>query len=388
VEQFRSALHARTGGRNCSLVSSGRAALTLILLALRRLSARSRVIVPAYSCPTVVQAVLEAGLVPVLCDVAPQTLDLDRGAIGRLVGPDILAIVSVHLYGWAQDVRDLLSLGEQYGIFIVEDAAQAFGASFEGRMVGTRSDAGLYSLGRGKCVPAGHGGVIVSSERCAGAIDEVTRSIASKPGEGGPSHVQVSPAPRWDLSSLALLAGYGLATRPAGWWLVVRTPLNPADEGMDAGALPPISLRGMSATTAGIGASLLGRIDREQAIRRRHAARLIDGLRDLGSVAIPEIAPGAEPAFLRLPVVMNDGANANRLFAELGRRGIGVSRSYRRSLADLFSGRLGTNPVDFPGASRLAECLLTLPTHSYLQERDIDTIFNVFQANSRLNEAN
>ncbi|NIN99725.1 MAG: hypothetical protein GTO49_33095, partial [Anaerolineae bacterium] len=101
-----------------------------------------------------------------------------------------------------------------------------FGATFQGRMVGTWGDAGLYSLGRSKCIPAGHGGVIVSQDRCASAISEAMQEA-------------VAEGANWGFDSLALFMGYGLATRPMGWWLVVRTPLNPADEGMDINALPP-----------------------------------------------------------------------------------------------------------------------------------------------------
>ncbi|NIN99724.1 MAG: nucleotide sugar aminotransferase, partial [Anaerolineae bacterium] len=107
----------------CHLVASARVALSVILLGLKRLSDRSQVVVPAYCCPTVVQSVLKADLEPVLCDVSVQTLDLDRAALSRLISDEVLAIVPAHLYGLAQDVRDLLAIGQEYGIFVIEDAA-------------------------------------------------------------------------------------------------------------------------------------------------------------------------------------------------------------------------------------------------------------------------
>ncbi len=372
VARFRTLLAERTGSPGCYLVSSGRAALTVILLALKRLSARSRVVVPAYGCPTVPQAVLRAGLEPVLCDVSPLTLDLDRAALRHLINSDLLAIVPVHLYGLAQDVTDLMAVGREFDIFVIEDAAQAFGARLKGRMVGNWGDAGLYSLGRGKCLPTGHGGIIVSRGRCATAISEVVREI-------------VRDAPEWDIGSLALFLGYGLATRPRGWWFVVRTPLNPAKRGMDLRKLPPIRLIELSAVQAGIGASIVARLDEIHKARRENAGRLMDELTELHFVTLPEISPGAEPVFLRLPMVVDGEERANKLFDLLWREGIGVSRSYRRTLADLFSDTLCSNGKDFPGASRLATCLLTLPTHSYLKEGDISRIVRAFQNVDRQN---
>ncbi|MGD8791945.1 MAG: DegT/DnrJ/EryC1/StrS family aminotransferase [Anaerolineae bacterium] len=366
VERLRLALMARTGSQACHLLGSAREALTVILLGLKRLSTRTQVIVPAYGCPTVVQAVLEADLQPVLCDVSPRTLDLDRKALRSLIGEEVLAIVPTHLYGLAQDVRDLLEIGREYGIVVIEDAAQAFGATFQGRMVGTWGDAGLYSLGRSKCIPAGHGGALVCQEQYAAMIsDTMQKAITGRANR--------------DLASLALFTAYGLATHPVGWWFVARTPLNPADEGMDLGDLAPIHLRGISAVQAGIGASILERLDGIQATSRQNARQLMDRLAEFTFVRWPTIPAGAEPVFLRLPLVVEGEEVANRLFDRLWEAGIGVSRSYWRTLADLFSEELGTDEQDYPGAARLARCLLTLPTHTYLKQDDFARISRAFR---------
>ncbi len=365
-EHFRSVLMEQTGSTNCYLVSSGRAGLALILMGLKQLSGRSKVAVPAYVCPTVVQSVLRAGLEPVFCDVSPQTLDLDRQALSQLIDSNLLAVVPAHLYGWAQDVRDLMIFGEQGSFFVVEDAAQAFGAKFCGRMVGTWGDAGYYSLGRGKCIPVGHGGIVVSQERCAPAIAQVFKATITEPI-------------RFELDTLALFLGYGVATHPSGWWFLARTQWNPADAGMDIEELPPITLGGLSAVKAGIGSSILERLDQIQAVNRRNAQRLIARLSEFGFVSVPQIAAEAEPVFLRLPVVLDDGERADRAFQKLSQAGIGVSRSYWRTIPDLYSKEFPSNGKEYPGASRLAKCLLTLPTHAYLNDGDFERITAVFK---------
>ncbi len=369
LARFRLAVMEQTGSPACYLLGSGRAALAVILLGLRRLSDRRRVIIPAYSCPTMVQSVLKAGLQPVLCDVSVQTLDLDRGRLDELLTDDVLAVVPAHLYGLAQDERDLVEIGRQRGIWIVEDAAQAFGSMLGGRMVGTWGDAGLYSLGRSKCIPAGHGGVIVAKDGVAEAIEEALHEALGQAQPGGKG---------W--AALAAFVGYAPATHPAGWWFISRSPLNPADEGMDIQTLPPIALRRLMAVHAGLGASIVERLGSVQAEARSNAQRLMAELERYKFVTLPHVPPDAVPAFLRLPIVLDRKERADRLFDLLGRQGIGVSRSYWRTLPDLFSGVLDANEESFPGAARLATSLLTLPTHSYLREGDFVNILHAFQA--------
>lgn len=367
IQEFKSALMEGTGSTNCYPVSSGRAGLSIILLSLKRLSGQRRVVVPAYVCPTVVQSVLKAGLEPVFCDVSPQTLDLDRDGLSKLIDGNLLALVPAHLYGWAQDVRDLVTMGKQHGFFVVEDAAQAYGAKIHGRMVGTWGDAGYFSLGRGKCIPVGHGGVIVAKDQLADTISAVIEAEATPPA-------------RIDISSVPLFAGYGIATHPIGWWIITRTPKNPADEGMDIEELHPVTIGGLSSAQAGIGISILRRLEQHQAVCIQNAGRLMDLLSNYDFVSVPQIAPEAEPIFLRLPFIVSDEQHSIQVYNQLQKEGIGVSRSYWRTIPDLFSSKFTSNEKDFPGAEHLAKCLLTLPTHPYLNEGDFERISATFEA--------
>jgi perosamine synthetase len=367
IDRFRSQIAQQTGSTYCQPVSSGRAALALTLMGLKRILDRSHVIVPAYGCPTVAQSVLRAGLEPVICDLSPQTLAFDLEALKHKIDGNTLAVVPAHLYGWAHDVTDLSTVAAEHGSYVVEDAAQAFGAAWNGRMVGTWGDAGFYSFGRGKCLPAGGGGAIVAKAHCAGAIEEVVRAEASEP-------------PGTDTGALLRLVGYSLATRPFAWWFVVRTPLNPAYDGRDVASLPPIRLQRLSSSLAAIGSSMLGRLGGVQAVCRRNARRLMDLLTGFAFVQVPTVSCEAVPVYLRLPVLVDSRARASRLFDLLAREGIGVSRSYGVTVAELYAGRLPFVESQYPGACRVAQCLLTLPTHAYLGDRDFERIAGAFRA--------
>ena len=150
---FKSALQDAIGTKHCFLTSSGRAALLLILLTLKRQSNRQKVILPAYTCPTVVQAISQAGLHPLFCDLDPSTLGFDREQLKPLLTEKVLAIIPTHLYGLVEEIKDLIEMCSYLGIHIIEDAAQAFGAFSSGQSVGCSGDFGFFSLGFGKSIP-------------------------------------------------------------------------------------------------------------------------------------------------------------------------------------------------------------------------------------------
>jgi perosamine synthetase len=364
LQEFLSALSESLGNPNCFLTPSGRSALAIILLSLKKRSKGSKVIIPAYTCPTVAQAVLEAGLQPAFCDVSVNTLDMDRLSLMRLLDADVLAIIPTHLYGLAQDISDLVQIGQELDIEIIEDAAQAFGATVRGRMVGTAGDFGFFSLGRGKCIPTGNGGVIIADDHY---VPELVQTIKTTLSDGVIR----------DITSLVKFLGYGLATTPIGWWFIVRSPMNPARDGMELDDLHPIRWNRFSPTQAGIGRSILRRIDRLNDIRRRNAQRLMALLSDFKFVHLPEIPADSKPVFLRLPIILDEKSRADLLHHLLSKIGIGVSRSYFRTVPEIFSSQYAPGPKNFPGAEHLANCLLTLPTHPFLKDDDFHRIQHI-----------
>jgi dTDP-4-amino-4,6-dideoxygalactose transaminase len=365
LQEFRLAIQEEFGSPACELVSSGRSALVVILVSLKRLSARSKVIIPAYSCSTVVQSVFEAGLIPVFCDQSLKNLDLDRDHLHQLLDDEVLAVIPTHLYGLAQDVSDLVELGRDHGFFVIEDAAQSFGARFGDRYVGTLGDVGFFSLGRGKCVPSGHGGVILAGDRCAEAVSNTVNKI-------------VNDGYQLDMGSLAAYLGYAIATRPFGWWFIDRSPLNPADQGMDVETLPGIKLQGMSGVQAGIASSIFQRLQKINTLRRAVAHRVINMLSEFSFIQFPEIPSQAEPVFLRLPFLVDQRKTGKRLFKSLRMHGIGISKSYFRTLPDLYSSQIESQTHDYPTARHIADCLYTLPTHTYINDEDIENILSAF----------
>jgi dTDP-3-amino-3,4,6-trideoxy-alpha-D-glucose transaminase len=148
------------GTEHCVGTASGTAALTLLLRA-AGIGRGDEVIVPAHTYIASALAVVHAGAVPVLCDVDDGTGLLDPVAAAGAIGPRTAAIMAVHLYGQLCDMRSLRSLTARHGLALVEDAAQAHGAEYDGRRAGGFGVGAAFSFYPSKNLGAlGDGGAV------------------------------------------------------------------------------------------------------------------------------------------------------------------------------------------------------------------------------------
>ena len=153
---------AMVGARFCLATNSGTSALH-IALAAAGVGQGDEVIVPALSFIATAQAVLHQGATPVFADVDPATYNIDPNDAARRVTARTRAIVPVHLHGLPADMDALGALAERHGLAIIEDAAQAHGALYKGRAVGTLGAMAAFSLNSTKNLPAGEGGLFVTN---------------------------------------------------------------------------------------------------------------------------------------------------------------------------------------------------------------------------------
>ncbi len=150
--------------RFCLATNSGTAALH-IALAAAGVGPGDEVIVPALSFIATAQAVLHQGAVPVFADIDPKTYTLDPAAAAPRISVRTRAIVPVHLHGLPAEMDALNALADRAGLTVIEDAAQAHGAYYRGRAVGTLGRMAAFSLNSTKNLPAGEGGLFVT-ESC------------------------------------------------------------------------------------------------------------------------------------------------------------------------------------------------------------------------------
>ena len=151
------------GSRFCLLTNSGTAALHCGLAA-AGVGPGDEVIVPAFSFVATAMAVFHQGAVPVFCDIDPLIHTIDPRRSEALVGPRTRAIVPVHAHGLPADMAELLGMARRHGLAVVEDAAQAHGATYRGRMAGAIGHCGAFSLNGSKNLSAAEGGLLVTDD--------------------------------------------------------------------------------------------------------------------------------------------------------------------------------------------------------------------------------
>ena len=155
-QEFGAAL---AGGRECVAVNSGTSGQHLGMLALG-LSAGDEVIVPSFTFAATANSVAASGGVPVFVDVDAETFALDPAAVRAAVTERTVGIQPVHLYGHPAPMDQIMAIAAEQGLWVFEDAAQAHGATWDGRQVGTFGQAGMYSLYPTKNMTSGEGGMV------------------------------------------------------------------------------------------------------------------------------------------------------------------------------------------------------------------------------------
>lgn len=336
-------------------VSSGRAGMTLVLRAMRALSSdprRNEVIIPGYTCYSVPAAIERAGLTPRLCDVDPLNLGLDPDHLRRANFSRVLAVITANLYGLPNELTSIEDICREQRVFLLDDAAQALGATVNGRPVGSFGDIGLYSFDKGKIVSTIQGGAIVG--RDGPLWSALQAESASLP-----------PASAWHTAGvLAKLMIYAALLRPRLYGVVHALPFTGLGQTIYE---TQYSIAQLSPVALGVATSLLRRVDQLNSGRRRQAASLRKATADLPGVVQVEPVADSVAVFARFPVRLLDPARRSAAIVALNRAGIGATGSYPLSLADVpeVRTRLAVGSPDCPGAREVASTIVTLPTHAY-----------------------
>jgi dTDP-4-amino-4,6-dideoxygalactose transaminase len=164
VEGFENEFAAYCGTRHAVGVSSGTSALHLALLA-AGVGPGDEVITVPFTFVATVAAICYTGARPVFVDVDPDTLTMDPVQIEAAITPRTKVVLPVHLYGQPADMDAIAAVAARHGLAVIEDAAQAHGAEYRGRRVGSIGQLGCFSFYPGKNLGAyGEGGMVVTND--------------------------------------------------------------------------------------------------------------------------------------------------------------------------------------------------------------------------------
>lgn len=162
VEKFEKKVADYLGVEYAIAVSSGTAGLHLALLA--TIHEGEEVIVPDFTFPATVNAIIHAGGKPVLVDIDPRTYNIDVNKIKEKITDKTMGIIPVHLFGQSADMNPIMKLVKEHKfLWVIEDAACALGAKYGKKKCGTMGDVGVFSFHPRKSITTGEGGMLVTN---------------------------------------------------------------------------------------------------------------------------------------------------------------------------------------------------------------------------------
>jgi dTDP-4-amino-4,6-dideoxygalactose transaminase len=315
-------------------VQSGTAALFLCLIALG-IKEGHEVIAPPNSDIATTAAISHSGARFVLCDVEEDTFNLDPSRIEACITPRTKAIVPVHLYGHPADMNPILDIARRHGLFVIEDAALAWGATYDGHPVGVIGTAGCFSFTSTKVIGSlGHGGMVVTRD------PDLALRIRLFRGYGLPPSVQELPSEeRSKQGSLEHVAeGYNLSL-----------------DGVQAAVLR-VKIRYQKEWAA-----------LRQAVADRYSAHFL-GTRVLPPKVRSNCVHAWRNYVVRVP-------QRQRIRAGLWNQGIATSTLYAPSvhLQPLYR-HLGLGLGSFPVAERVSQEIVSLPMYPGLDPWQVDEV--------------
>jgi len=257
VHRFEQAFADWLGVKHAIACASGSAAVHCALAALK-LSAGDEVITTPITDMGALTPIWYEGAVPVFADVDPTTLNVTAETIRAQLTARSRAIVVTHLFGRVCDMDPILALARERGLPVIEDAAQAFGATHAGRAAGTFGRVAAFSLQQGKHITTGEGGIVCTDD------DEVARQV----------------------------------------FLYVNKAFGYGDEKPDH-YFPALNYR-MTELQGAVACGQLPKLDEAIAVRRMVARELAAGLSDLDGIRCPDDPEGGEHAYWKWPFLVDD----------------------------------------------------------------------------------
>ncbi|RLK60059.1 DegT/DnrJ/EryC1/StrS family aminotransferase [Actinokineospora cianjurensis] len=325
VKRFEDAFAEVAGVPHAIAVNNGTTALVAAIEVLD-LQPGDEVVTTPFTFVATLNAILEAGATARFADISRTDFNLDPNSVAAAVTDRTKVLMPVHLYGQTADMGKLVPLAEEHGLALVEDAAQAVGATFDGRPAGSYG-IGCFSLYATKNVTTAEGGVITTSDAALADRLRVLRN------QGMRARYQYE------------VAGHNYR---------------------------------MTDLHAAVGIPQLEKLATLTDARRRNATALSEGLAGIPGLETPAVLPGREHVWHQYTVLVTEDAAVDRdeFAAKLTERGIGNGTYYPKLVFDYDCYRDHPRVIasDAPVAAKVAEQALSLPVHPKLTAGDIDTI--------------
>jgi perosamine synthetase len=337
IERAERVLAERTGAPSVVAVANGTVALHLALLGLG-VQPGSEVLVPSFAYVAVANACRYVGAEPVFVDVDPDTWCIDPARMARALTTRTRGIIVVHLYGHPADMDAVRAVADEHALWIVEDAAEAFGARYRDRPTGALGDVGTFSFYGNKIVTCGEGGALTLSDP---ALEPSVRLLRNHGMD--PTHRYHFP-----------VTGYNYR---------------------------------ITNLSCAVLCAQLDRADTLLSQRRTIFGQYREQLESVSGLSFQPTAPWAEPAPWMFNVQLDPkayGRTASELAALLDADGIETRPLFPPLHREPpFSASSHARKEVLPVSDRLAENGLTLPTYSRLSTGDIERVATCIRTHRR-----
>lgn len=326
VEQFENKMADITRRRYAVAVSNGTAGLHLAVRGLG-IGEGDEVITTPFSFVASANCFLFERAVPVFVDIEPLTLNIDSNLIEKKITNKTKGILPVHIFGHPADMSKINQIAVKNGLLVVEDACEAIGASYNGKKVGSESDAAVFAFYPNKQITTGEGGVITTNRT---ELAELCRSMRNQ-GRGNLK----------------------------GWLEHCRLGYNYR----------------LDELSAALGCVQLDRLTEILAKRERVANKYTEKLRNLKGVELPFVMPGMQMSWFVYVIRIDPQINRDLVMQELSMRGI-ECRAYFQPIhlqpfyRKIFNYKVG----DYPVAEYAARTTLALPFYNNLSDEEIEYV--------------
>jgi dTDP-4-amino-4,6-dideoxygalactose transaminase len=325
VTQFEKAYAKFVGAKEAIAVNSGTAALHLAVVAVG-IKPGDEVILPSFTFVATAEAIVNVGAKPVFVDIDPETYNISPEKIEKAITKKTKAIVPVDLYGLSADMKPIKEIAEKHGLKIVEDAAQAHGAHYMGKPLGTYADIACWSFYASKNMMTGEGGMITTND------EELAEKIRLMRSHGEEEKYR------------SIMLGYNYR-------------------------MPEIE--------AAIGCVQLRRLSEFLAKRRENAERLTKKLKEAKELGLPKEPKGYKHSWYLFTVRLKRAKRTerDRMAEELKRKGIGAEVYYSNPIHLMpFYKKFGK--LKLPETEKAAEQVFSLPIHPSVTAEQIEFIGN------------
>lgn len=351
----------------------GRVAMAAILRALG-VQKGDEVVIQAFTCVAVPEAVMSIGAVPRYADVTPGSPNMDPESLARAISPATRAFVIQHSFGLPADVKRLANVSSDASIPMIEDCAHTVDSAVDGQRVGSFGAGAFYSYEASKPLFTGIGGSAVVNDA----------ALARKMAEDYAAYADPGLATQLQLNAMRL--AHRIAYRPSTYWKVRRLFRALVKAGVikgnynrvedESGPSPEFGRRMGAIQTALLKLEIMD-LEANSAHRRHVAAQYRERIRRPGITHF-EIPPGVDPVFGRYPLLVDDKP-----------RWIEAAREAKVELADFYNTpvhplrgdvlrRVGYEPGSCPNAEWISEHVLSMPTGSRVSASQIERTVRYF----------